>query len=285
MAFQLPDPDPAPQPDIARLSAVESTLLIPLAARAHGERLFPHMAVHDAFAASVLASLQADVDCFLQDKVSVYGVLSRTRLIKALARDFFARHPQGWGANLGCGMSCYFQWLDSGTNHWLDADLPQVMQLRQDLLPLQGSRHHSAQVDLRQSHWWRALGLPHGPRGQPVLLILEGVLMYQSPKEVSALLCEFASHAPPGSELVCDTLSWMAVGAASRHRSVCHTQAQFHWGPRHMAEFTQPHPRLKLQSEHAVLNGYSLASSWMCASFRAVWGVPVYGIVRLSLRD
>lgn len=281
MAFQPPAPPPAPDPP--RLDPVESTLLIPLAARALGERLFPHMAVHDAYAWAALARLQAEVGCFLQDRLSVYGVLSRTRLIRSLAHDFFRRHPQGWGVNLGCGLSCYFQWLDQGRNHWLDADLPHVMQLRHRVLPLQGAHHREAEVDLRRPHWWQALGLPSGRQGVPVLLILEGVLMYQSPAQVQQLLAEFAQHAPPGSELVCDSLSWMAVGWSALHPSVRHTHAQFHWGAGRMADFTRAHPRLRLLSEHAVLDGYNPASAWMCASFRAVWGVPVYGVVRLGL--
>ena len=283
MAYHTPDPATEAAP--LRLDPVESTLLIPLAARARGERLFPHMAVHDACAAAALAGLQAEVDCFLRDELSIYGVLSRTRIIRGLAQDFFKRHPSGWGVNLGCGLSCYFQWLDRGRNHWLDADLPHVMQLRHRLLPLQGPRHHDAEVDLRQPRWWQRLGLPRGGRGAPVLLVLEGVLMYQERERVQTLLAEFAEHAPAGSELVCDLLSWLAVGAAALHPSVCHTQAQFLWGPRHLGELTQAHPRLKLRSEHAVFDGYHPASAWMCAGFRALWGVPVYGVLRLGLRD
>lgn len=287
MAFQSPEftPDPEPLHQRQSLSPVESTLLIPLAARAHGERLFPGMALHDASAAATLARLQADVSCFLEDTLSVYGVLSRTRLIRELAHDFFVRHPQGWGVNLGCGLSAYFQWLDQGRNHWLDADLPHVMQLRHELLPLLGPRHHQASVDLCAPHWWQALGLPQGAHGRPVLVILEGVLMYFKACEVEAVLREFATHAPPGSELVCDTLSWMAMDAAARHPSVCHTRAQFHWGPRCLADFTRAHPRLHLKAEHPVLEGYHPASDWMCAAFRAVWGVPVYGVVQLALKD
>ncbi len=281
MAFQPPAPPPVPEP--SRLDPVESTLLIPLAARACGDRLFPHMAVHDAFASAALAELQVEVDCFVQDRLSVYGVLSRTRIIRQLSHAFFQRHPQGWGVNLGCGLSCYFQWLDQGRNHWLDADLPHVVQLRQRLLPLQGPHHRDAAVDLRRPHWWQALGLPGRREGPPVLVILEDVLMYQSPAQVAQLLAEFADCAPPGSELVCDTLSWMAVGWAAWHPSVRHTGAQFQWGLGRMAEFNHIHPRLRLQSEHAVLDGYNLASAWLCPAFRAVWGVPVYGVVRLGL--
>ena len=40
-------PEPGQVADAPALSPVESTLLIPLADRAHGEHLVPHLAVHD----------------------------------------------------------------------------------------------------------------------------------------------------------------------------------------------------------------------------------------------
>lgn len=267
------------------LDPVQSTLLIPLAARAHGGRLFPHMAVHDAHALAVLEATQAPVQCFLDDRLSVYGVLARTHTICQLAQDFFRRHPGGWGANLGCGLSHYFQWLSSGHNHWLDADLPPVMRWRQQLLAVQRPGYRQAVVDLKQPHWWQALQLPQGRQGAPVLLILEGVLMYLQAEQVRQLLREFARHAPPGSELLCDSLSWLAIGAAARHPSVCHTGAQFSWGPRHLSEFTDAHPRLQLLSEHQVLGGFDPLWSWLCLSFRALWGVPLYAVLRLGVKD
>ena len=225
MAFQSLPPSTAASTQMPAvgshgLEPVETTLLIPLVARAYGDQIFPDMAVHDRCAEIALAGLHEDEDEiqeYLQDRLSVYGVLSRTRIFRQLATDFFTRHPHSWGVNLGCGLSSYFQWLDRHDNHWLDADLPAVMALRESLLPTLGSRHHSASIDLRRAHWWRSLGLPQGPRAQPVWVMLEGVLMYLQPQEVMHVLREFACHAPPGSELVCDSLSWMATGWASLH--------------------------------------------------------------------
>lgn len=269
------------------LEPAETTLLIPLVARAYGDQIFPDMAVHDRCAEIALAGLHEDEDEvqeYLQDHLSVYGVLSRTRIFRQLATDFFTRHPHSCGVNLGCGLSSYFQWLDRHDNHWVDADLPAVMSLRESLLPTLGPRHRNASVDLRRAHWWRSLGLPQGPRAQPVWVMLEGVLMYLQPQEVMHVLREFACHAPPGSELVCDSLSWMATGWASLHPSLSHTDAQFAWGARQMSDFTAIDPRLCKLSEHAVLDGYNLATAWLCPGFRALWGVPAYGIVRLGLR-
>lgn len=278
MSLQL-----AEEPLGQTLNAVPSTLLIPLAARALGDAMFPAKAVHDVYAAQALRSLDTDVSLFLDDRISVYGVLSRTRIFCDLARHFFSRFPDALGVNLGCGLSHYFQWLDQHTNHWLDADLPQVMALRKQLLPAGGKRLRYAEVDISQPGWWARLKLPRQRDGVPVLLICEGVLMYLEPAQVQSVLREFGENAPAGSELLCDTLCWMAVGCAALHPSVRHTQAQFRWGPRRLADFTAPHPRLVVRSEHAVTEGYDFSLSLIEASFRALYGVQMYGITRLEV--
>ena len=278
MSLQL-----AEEPLGQTLNAVPSTLLIPLAARALGDAMFPAKAVHDVYAAQALRSLDTDVSLFLDDRISVYGVLSRTRIFCDLARHFFSRFPDALGVNLGCGLSHYFQWLDQHTNQWLDADLPQVMALRKQLLPAGGKRLRHAEVDISQPGWWARLKLPRQRDGVPVLLICEGVLMYLEPAQVQSVLREFGENAPVGSELLCDTLCWMAVGCAALHPSVRHTQAQFRWGPRRLADFTAPHPRLVVRSEHAVTEGYDFSLSLIEASFRALYGVQMYGITRLEV--
>lgn len=274
---------PAGQQLEQALDGVSSTLLIPLAARAFGDAMFPDLAIHDAYAAAVLRRLKIGVSHFLDDTASVYGVLSRTRIFRELARGFFDRHPRALGVNLGCGLAWYFQWLDRHSNRWLDADLPRVMALRKRLLPAGGKRVGHANVDLRRPGWWRQLDLPRRRDGSPVLLICEGVLMYLDAKEVQCLLHEFGEHAPAGSELLCDTLCWLAVGRAAMHPSVRHTPAQFRWGLRHMTELTEPHPRLVLRSEHAVMDAYDFFSSLACPTFRALYGVPLYGVVRVGV--
>lgn len=279
---------PASRPlNRSQLDDIPSTLLIPLTARAYGDALFPAYAVNDVFAAHVLTQLDAgaQVDHFLSDRPSVFGVLARTQMFRRFAEAFFRRHPGAWGVNLGCGLSCYFQWLDLQTNRWLDADMPQVMELRRQLLPGLGQRQWHADLDLCVPGWWQRLGLPKRDEGPPVLLVCEGVLMYLNASQVDHVLYEFAQHAPPGSEMLCDTLSWMAVGSAGLHPSVRHTHAQFSWGPRHLRELTAPHPRLVIHSDHSIMDGYDFSTALVCSSFRAFWGVPLYGLIRLGLHN
>ena len=102
----------------AQLPPVPSTLLIPLAARAHGGRYFPWLDCQDAVAPALLERLGADVNGTLDDLHTVLHVLWRTRAIREAGRTFFAAHPQALGVNLGCGLTHYFQWLAPRSSHW-----------------------------------------------------------------------------------------------------------------------------------------------------------------------
>lgn len=125
----------------AALSAVPSTLRIPLAARALGDAMFPRVAVGDAYAAAALRALGDDGSLWLRDRQSVYGVLARTRRFREIAQRFLIDHPAGHIVNLGCGLSHYFQWLDNGRARMTDADLAEVLTLRRRLMPAAGERH------------------------------------------------------------------------------------------------------------------------------------------------
>lgn len=275
---------PALPPALA-LPAVPSTLLIPLAARAAGDRYFPPWACGDAVAADVLARLGADAGPYLDDLPTVLNVLWRTRRIRAMAQAFFQAHPQAQGVNLGCGLSHHFQWLDTGANRWMDADLPEVVALRQRFLPVHRSgRTRLAAVDIAQPGWWQRLGLP-AANEMPVLAVCEGVLMYLEPAQARAVLREFAECAPAGSQLVMDVLTHRAVGGAHRHASVGPTGAEFRWGVAQLSELAAEHPRLALLQAHSVAECYG----WPGLALETLWwpwlGAPLYGLVTLGVGE
>ncbi|MFV0456499.1 MAG: class I SAM-dependent methyltransferase [Pseudomonas sp.] len=263
------------------LSAVPSTLRIPLAARALGGRLFPQMAVDDRYAADALAHIGDDGLQWLRDHQSVYGTLARTQRFRDQARDFVSRHPDAHVINLGCGLSDYLQWIDNGQVRMTDADLPEVMSIRREILPPRHERHTLAELDLTAQGWWDHLGLPANREAGPVFMMSEGVFMYLQPATVNALLATFGERAPAGSVFTFDVMCWLSIGRAKRHSSVKHTDAEFHWGPRKLADLTAPHPRLMLQSAHQVMGDYSLFYKLLQPAFKAVTGVPLYAVYTL----
>jgi O-methyltransferase involved in polyketide biosynthesis len=265
------------------LPRVSSTLAIPLAARAHGDAMFPNVAVHDRYAADALRALGDDGRRWLDDRATVYGVLARTCVFRDLAQDFFGRHRASTGVSLGCGLTRYFQWLDNGTNRFINVDLPEVVALRKRLWPEPLERERCEAANVSDVQWWSRLGLPERDSARPVFVFAEGLLMYLERAQVLCLLREFGTRAPAGSELVFDIMSWLAAGHAYLHPSVKQTLAEFRWGPRSMHDLTAPHARLRLLSEHDVLEGYGFPYAAAAPMFRWFAGVPLYGVVRLGV--
>jgi len=277
-----------PAEPAAGLSAVPSTLLIPLAGRAFGDAVFPGLAVGDADAARVLAALGDDGSVWRRDLASVWGVLARTRRFRELAAGFVTEHPAGHVVNLGCGLSNYFQWLDNGRMHMTDADLPEVLAIRRKLLPARGRRQRLREVDLNAADWWGDLGLAAargGRGGEPVFLFAEGVLMYLAPAVAHAALRTFGERAPAGSTFAFDAMCWLAVGHAKQHPSVRHTDAEFRWGPRTLDELTADSPRLQLAAAHPIMEGYGWPYLLVEPAFRLLLGVPLYALYELRTGD
>lgn len=268
---------------IKSLGCVPSTLLIPLAARAQGARWFPELNPHDLYATPVLEALQTNVQRYLGDWATVLNVLWRTEVIKATGRQFFEQHPKSTGVNLGSGLSSYFQWFDNGTNHWIDADLAQVITLRHFCFQLLQPHCQDKTVNLSQPGWWKRLKLPTGQRARPVFLICEGVLMYLKPQEVQAVFEELGDHAPPGSEIIFDFMSPVGIGHAAFHPSVRHTGAEFTWGNNNAEEIASKHPRLKVLSQRSVSEAYGLACCMTELLLTPFLGGPMYGLVHLGL--
>ena len=274
-----------PRQPARHLSAVPSTLRIPLAARASGDAIFPQVAVRDAYAAAILEKIRDDGQALPEDRTTIYGILARTRRFRSLAHDFLKLHPGARIVNMGCGLSHYFQWLDDGKSHMTDADLPEVLELRRELLPETHPRHDVRELDLTSPDWWEQLGLPRKRNAQPVFLFTEGVLMYLKPQTVQAVFATFGERAPAGSVLTFDAMCWIATGRARNHPSVRPTGAEFLWGLRRPGELTQSHARLRLAATYRVLDGLGLAYTLLGPMFRLFFGVPLYAVYALTTVD
>lgn len=285
----MPDPrrtHSGPLPQAAAVAGalppVPSTLRIPLAGRALGDALFPHMAVQDAHAALTLAAIGDDGSRWVTDRCSMWGVLARTRHVCQQAQAFMQQHPKAHIVNVGCGLSQYFQWLDNGCNRMTDADLPQVVALRQRLLPVLNARHALLPVDLLQPHWWQQLHLPRR-QGQPLFILLEGVSMYLDAGRMTSLLQTVGACAPSGSWLLLDAFSQCANGPANWHPSLCQTGVALTWGLQHPQQLAQAHPRLRLIGQFDIMAGYSWATDMWGLSFAWMAGMPFYAMYTLQV--
>lgn len=235
------------------LSAIPSTLRIPLAARTQIGILFPLMAVNDRYAANALARMGDEGQQWMRDRKIVYGTLGRTRRFRDQAQELVAHHPDAHVSNLGCGLSDQLRWIDNGRMTMTDTDLPQV-------------RPSVVKSSLRGISAIRWLNLTDRPG-----LVGAAVPADQPGRSASFPDERRRVHVPrTGHGQCCTCQLWRTFpgrlhphfrcdvldgsGCAKHHTSVKHTDAEFHWGPRGLGDLTAQHPHLAEQAVHQVMD-------------------------------
>ena len=74
-------------------------------------------------------------------------------------RDYLADHPQAAVVNLGCGLDQTGRSCDNGQCRLYNIDLPDVMAVREALLPA-GEREKNLTADLNDLSWFDAIDTP-----------------------------------------------------------------------------------------------------------------------------
>lgn len=230
---------------VAGVDGLSETLLIPLWAKAveYGRE---DALLHDAEAARMMADIDYDFGKFRNATLSQVGCCVRSRIFDDMARAFIQMHPEGVVVQLGAGLDARYERLQRPTiSAWYDLDLPEVIALRQRLLPANGN-HYLAESLFAKT--WMAEVAAHG---KPVLLLLEGVLMYFPLEKVRAWLVE-VGKCLPGVHVVFDMVPPVAVGRAKKHdalKKMGKNVPEFSWTLKDAAELEHWSPGWRLREE------------------------------------
>jgi O-methyltransferase involved in polyketide biosynthesis len=180
-----------------QLGAVQETLLIPLAARARETRKkWP--VLRDPKAAEILASVEFDTGKYGRGWGGGVTVL-RTAIFDYWVSGFLAEHPGGTVVEIGTGLNTRFDRVDNGQVHWIDLDLPDVIELRRRFFADSGRRRMVAASVLDQ-YWLPMVQDSPGP----YMFVADGVLAYlaQAPQVITHIAGQF-----PGALIAFDTYS------------------------------------------------------------------------------
>ena len=206
-----------PTQTIRNLNAVSRTLMIPLYIRAMESRR-PDAIVRDPKAVELVSQLDYDFSSIQRRKDEQVSFLLRMREFDRLARVFLAEHPAGVIVDLGCGLDTRFERIDNGQVEWYGLDLPEVIELRQELLK-ETPRSHFIGCSVLDFSWMGEITRPDalrsqaGERGQPgwpIRFLAEAMLVYLEEADVKRLVQTLAERFP-GAELVCDAYSPVVV--------------------------------------------------------------------------
>lgn len=266
------------------LQGVSATLFLPLAARALAPIEAPGLGFADPQAEHVLQRLRIDPRQFGLRASAVRAVVMRSHWFAETIRRFFQRHPQGLCINVGCGLTASFEQVaDAGDGRfgWIDLDLHEVIALRRRFF-VETARRRTLEGDATDPKLWSKLPWH---RGEPAIVVAEGLLYYLRSAQVEAFFSAQAQAADARQaciEIAFDYVSplgaWI-VSKLSAHRQLGTTCS---WTLRRASDLLRIDPRLEVAEDSNVfLRGMGLSSRQLNAIYRIIAGGGLGGCARL----
>lgn len=173
--------------------SVQETLVIPLYARfALGEE-YPEL-FDNSSTKELLAKIEYDFSDQVKLMKSSFGrfgaleVAQREYDLCCEVRAYLADHPHAAVVNLGCGLLDLKERADNGTATFYNLDLPDVIAVRNELMPA-GPRERNCACDLNDFSWFDEVDASEG-----AVFVAAGVFYYFTREQVRALLCAMAER-------------------------------------------------------------------------------------------
>ena len=185
--------------------------MIPLYGRALCTRKFPQLFA-DQTAAELLEQIDYDFSTLEQRSgglLQTFGALEVAMRQSDLAfevREYLRAHPRAAVVNLGCGLDSTGRACDNGQCRIYNIDLPDVMAVREALLPA-GERERNLAADLNDLSWFDAID---APTEDGTVFFAAGVFYYFRTEQVR-VLCAAMAERFPGGRLVFDAAGPTAV--------------------------------------------------------------------------
>ena len=190
-------------------NTVQETLVIPLYGRKMCSELYPNL-YRDETAVRLMERVDYDFSHLAAGAKSTmqrFGFLEVAMRQSDLAwevRDYLRTHPRAAVVNLGCGLDGTGRACDNGTCRIYNIDFPDVIAVRNELLPA-GEREENIACDLTDHAWMEKIDASGG-----AVFFAAGVFYYFLTPQVKALVCAMA-EAFPGGKLVFDAANRKAV--------------------------------------------------------------------------
>ena len=190
-------------------NTVQETLVIPLYGRKMCTERFPNL-FRDDKAVELIERLDYDFSALEKQAKSTayqFGALEvamRENDLMIEMRDYLREHPKATLVNLGCGLDQTAENVDNGFCHIVNIDLPDVIAVRNALLP-QSERVTNLGCDLNDPVWMDKIDAKNG-----VCLMAAGVFYYFKTDDLKKLFPAMAKRFP-GGRLVFDSANKRAV--------------------------------------------------------------------------
>ena len=192
-------------------NTVRETLVIPLYGRWLCSQRYPHL-FQDKNAAGLMERIDYDFSelekksaGMMQEFGAMETAMRQMDMVWEV-RDYLRSHPNAAVVNLGCGLDCTGRTCDNGSCKIYNIDLPDVIKVRNSLLPA-GEREKNLALDLNDPAWMAAID--SDPK-EGTVLFAAGVFYYFQTETVRAMVAAMSGRFP-GGRLVFDAAGKTAV--------------------------------------------------------------------------
>ena len=178
-------------------NTVQETLVIPLFGRLVCSEHYPAL-FSDPEAKRICDSLDydfAEKRKKMESAVGLFGALEvaqRQYDLRCEVEAYLKAHPGAAVVNLGCGLDDTFSKVDNGRCRGFNIDFPDVIRVRNDLLPA-GERETNLACDLNDFSWMDRIDASKG-----AVFFAAGVFYYFKTADVKKLFSAMAERFPGG---------------------------------------------------------------------------------------
>lgn len=252
-----------------QLSSIPETMLVPLWAKAT-ETANKGGLIDDKFALSIIKQVDYDFSKFKKSVMSQVGCCVRADLIDKETQSFLSRHPDAVVIQLGAGIDARYQRIGSPkVTHWFDLDLKESLDIRKVVLP-ETERNTYIEMSMFNYKWINRVKA----YSKPVLIIIEGVLMYFEPDEVKKFFRKLCDEFKEATVLM-DILLYWGVKHSKHHDALSklNNNAEFLWSVLHAREMEKWHTRLHLGKEYYMSDYDQKRFPWL---MRMLYKIPYF---------
>ena len=204
------------------LSGAPQTMLATLYAKAL-DADFKEPILGDRFAKRLVERIDYDWKKTTINARRAPSVTSRTAHFDAWTDQFLSAHSHAVVLHVGCGLDSRFFRLQPGPGvEWYDVDYPEVAALRTQLYPV-AEHCHVVAASVTDPGWLAGIAAD-----RPTLMIGEGLTMYLTEQDGTALLRRIVERFPRG-ELQFDAFNWLGIKAQVLNTVVRRSGSTLRW--------------------------------------------------------
>lgn len=178
---------------------------------------------YDGKAIEIVDKLDYDFTTADKDSTMSVGVIARTFVLDELVSNFIKDNPDCVVVNIACGLDTRVYRMDNGKLTWFNLDLPETIQVRDQLFNEKG-RISTIGASVLDPSWSSKVT----KRGK-MLFIIEGLSMYFT-KEENAKMLEIIHDNFDNAYVIMGCLSKKWVGNEKSEKSIQKTGAKFTFG-------------------------------------------------------